>query len=196
MQQQRSLNFDWIFLKKGVCTHFYLEFKYKMKICIQFGCFLNTEAIFRRGTTISARTQTRWGRSQIENFWKKVVYSFLFKIEIQDENIYSFLGVFFNIEGLFLLSQHLWNGGGNFHPQKRRRERPAGISKLSRHAQLMTLCNMSEMPDGDEPRLMHHPQTSREKVWHFEISTKNLMAIVICTNLEIWPQGDVKNSNI
>ena len=144
-----------------------------MKICIQFGCFLNTEAIFRRGTTISARTQTRWGRSQIENFWKKVVYSFLFKIEIQDENIYSFLGVFFNIEGLFLLSQHLWNGGGNFQPQKRRRERPAGISKLSRHAQLMTLCNMSEMPDGDEPNPRGHHRSFpwRQVLLHPEIKT-------------------------
>ena len=83
-------------------------------------------------------------------FWKKVVYSFLFRIEIQDENIFIFR-CFFNIEGLFLRSRHLWNGGGKFHPQKWQRECRAGISKLSRHMQLMTLCNMSEMPDGDEP---------------------------------------------
>ena len=30
--------------------------------------------------------------------------------------------------------------------------------------------------------LMHNPTISREKVWHFEISTKNLMAIIISTN--------------
>ena len=95
-------------------------------------------------------------RSQVGIFWKKVVYSFLFRFKIQEENIYSILGVFFNFEALFRLSQHLWNGGGIFHPQKRRRERPAGISKLSRHAQLMTLCNMSEIPDGDEPKRFPH----------------------------------------
>ena len=30
-------------------------------------------------------------------FEEKVVYSFLLRFEIQDENIYSILGVFFNI---------------------------------------------------------------------------------------------------
>ena len=55
------------------------------------------------------------------------------------------------MEAIFRLSGHLWIGGEKSHPPKRRRERPAGISKLSRHVQLMTLCNMSEIPDGDEP---------------------------------------------
>ena len=32
---------------------------------------LNIEAMFRSGTTISARTQTRWQQSQIEIFWKR-----------------------------------------------------------------------------------------------------------------------------
>ena len=82
---------------------------------------------------------------------KKVIYSFRLRIKIQEGNVYSILGVFFNIEAIFRRSQHLWFGGEKSHPPKRRRERPAGISKLSRHAQLMTLCNMSEMPDGDEP---------------------------------------------
>ena len=71
-----------------------------------------------------ARTQTRWRRSPIENFWKKVVYSFLLRFKIQDENIYSILGVFFNIWPIFWLSDHLWNGREKFHPPKWRRERP------------------------------------------------------------------------
>ena len=100
-----------------------------------------------------AWTQMRRWRSQTGIFWKKVVYSFLLRIKIQNENVYSKKEVFFNFEAVFWLSVHLWIGGEKSHPPKRRQERPAGISKLSRHAQLMTLCNMSEIPDGDEPRV-------------------------------------------
>jgi hypothetical protein len=60
----------------------------------------------------------------IEIFGKKVVYSFLLRIEIQDKNVYSILGIFFNFEVIFRRSDHLWVGGKKSHPPKGRRERP------------------------------------------------------------------------
>ena len=66
------------------------------------------------------------------------------KMYIQKKNFFSTLKLFFDqVSTSGLVGKDLTSQNGDKN----------GISKLSRHAQLKTLCNMSEIPDGDEPSL-------------------------------------------
>ena len=118
------------------------------------------------------------------NFLKKVVYSFLLRIKIQNKNVYSKKEVFFNFEAVFWLSEHLWIGGEKSHPPKQRQECPAGILKLLCHMQLMTLCNMSEILDGDEPTFWRFGMAPRLATscllwWLFTLCC----GFVVCANI-------------
>jgi len=76
-----------------------------LKTFIQFWMFFSTLKPFfeagRRFLTKSHGPECDDDEVKLKIFEKKVVYSFLLRIKIQEENIYSILGVFFDIEAIF-----------------------------------------------------------------------------------------------